>query len=125
MLFMPQALEQRLKFEEFFTFQDYRPAVERWQEIRTALLPNLNLIDRQPMLNNFDPLVTQAYVEALGAVEVNVGDGAITALAAGDYVAQEPFGGEAFAAGALVSAVSLAGCLALLYGGVRQHLRAR
>jgi len=125
MLFMPQALEQRLKFEEFFTFQDYRPAVERWQEIRTALLPNLNLIDRQPMLNNFDPLVTQAYVEALGAVEVNVGDGAITALAAGDYVAQEPFGGEAFAAGALVSVVSLVGCLALLYGGARQHLRAR
>jgi hypothetical protein len=43
-------------FENFLPLRDYRAAVEKQAAYRESLLPNLNLLDRQPSLNNFDPL---------------------------------------------------------------------
>ncbi len=126
MLYMPQVLEERLKFEEFFSFQDYRRAVDRWPEIRVAMLPNLNLIDRQPMFNNFDPLLTQSYADALDALEVEfAGNDGVVVLDTDDYVIQEPFGVEAFAGGALIGAASLGVWLVLVHDGIRVWWRAR
>ncbi|NPV67949.1 MAG: hypothetical protein HPY64_12455 [Anaerolineae bacterium] len=113
MLYMPQALQQRLMYEEFFDFRDYRRAVERWPELRAASLPNLNLLDRQPMFNNFEPLVTQTYAEAVSAVEARYAGDSVVVLGKNAYVTQEPFGEQAFATGVLISGGSMAACLAL------------
>lgn len=113
MLYMPQTLQQRLMYEEFFDFRDYRRAVDRWPELRAALLPNLNLLDRQPMVNNFEPLVTQTYAEAVSALEARFADDGLVVLGADEYVTQEPFGEQALVTGVLVSGLSLAICLAL------------
>jgi hypothetical protein len=43
-------------FENYLPLSDYRAAVEKRVAYRESLLPNLNLLDRQPSLNNFDPL---------------------------------------------------------------------
>lgn len=55
--------ESQVKFEQFFRVDDYRIALERWREVRASELPNLNLLDRQPLLDNFDPLVPGAFAE--------------------------------------------------------------
>lgn len=67
--YLPRATEEAVKFETYFRFDDYRIAVERWPEVRTANLPNLNLLDRAPMLNNFDPLLVGHHAELIGLVE--------------------------------------------------------
>jgi len=52
---------------------DYRIAVRRREELRASLLPNLNLLDRVPSLDNNDPLLPDVHrrygtlVEELGA----------------------------------------------------------
>nr|MBP8974616.1 hypothetical protein [Anaerolineae bacterium] len=59
--------------EGFFDVGDYRIAVRRREELRASLLPNLNLLDRVPSLDNNDPLLPDvhrryvALVEELGA----------------------------------------------------------
>ncbi len=59
--------------EGFFDVGDYRIAGRRREELRASLLPNLNLLDRVPALDNNDPLVPEvhrryvALVEELGA----------------------------------------------------------
>lgn len=60
--------QDEVKFERFFDVADYRKARDRWPEARTSLLPNLNMLDRVPSLNNFDPLVPdyhRRYVELI------------------------------------------------------------
>src|SRR5690606_5942525 len=55
-------------FERYFDLADYRRATDRWSEVRTSLLPNLNILDRIPLFNNFDPLqpaVHRQYVELI------------------------------------------------------------
>lgn len=63
--------ENTVAFETYFTFDDYRIAGEQWQPLRTTHLPNLNLIDRRPLLNNFDPLRVGAFDRYLALVEVH------------------------------------------------------
>jgi len=59
--------------EGFFDVGDYRIAVRRREELRASLLPNLNLLDRVPSLDNNDPLLPDVHrrygtlVEELGA----------------------------------------------------------
>ena len=58
------------KSDQYFKINDYRRAVNRWTNIRTSLLPNINIIDRMPIFNNFDPLqpaVHRRYVELIEA----------------------------------------------------------
>lgn len=62
--------EEDVKFERYFDLGDYRRAQNRWAEIRTSLLPNLNILDRISIFNNFDPLqpsVHRQYVELIEA----------------------------------------------------------
>jgi hypothetical protein len=92
--YMPQDLEQRLTYSEYFSFKDYRLAGEHWPELRQSLLPNLNMIDRVRMFNNFDPIVTQAHAEAVSTLEARLPEGSdsMIVLEPGEMPAAEPFG---------------------------------
>ncbi|MDX2140141.1 MAG: YfhO family protein [Chloroflexota bacterium] len=78
----PQA-EDAVKFDEFFRFDDFRIAVERWDEVRTSQLPNINLVDGVPLFNNFDPLLPGYHVQYRGLIEaqlrVDLNDGSADA----------------------------------------------
>ncbi len=45
-----------IAFARFLPLNDYRIAVAKQQNYRQSNLPNLNLLDRQPSLNSFEPL---------------------------------------------------------------------
>ena len=58
-VFWPDPQNQTLPEAAFSTFlplDDYRVAVTKQADYRRSNLPNLNLLDRQPSLNDFDPL---------------------------------------------------------------------
>ncbi len=57
----PAEAEAEVKFDDFFRVDDYRIAAERWADVRASGLPNLNLLDRRSLLDNFDPLVPGAF----------------------------------------------------------------
>ena len=105
-LYMTAETEDRLKFEEFFPLNDYRVAVDRWPELRVSLLPNLNMLDRISMVNNFDPLVLQSYTDAVAVLERSLPSGA-TVVEVADPPRQVPFGREAFLLGAVLSGSSM------------------
>ncbi|MBS1250872.1 MAG: hypothetical protein MAG431_02469 [Chloroflexi bacterium] len=70
-IYLPPQDEYDLKFERFLRFEDFSPPVD-WAAMRAVHLPNLNMLDNQPMVNNFDPFVPgryQRWMEALGEVE--------------------------------------------------------
>lgn len=48
--------EYQIKFARFFRFTNYRP-LEDWKNLRSVLLPNMNLLNGIASANNFDPLV--------------------------------------------------------------------
>ncbi|MBZ0301564.1 MAG: YfhO family protein, partial [Anaerolineae bacterium] len=54
--YWPEEAERAVEFDTYLPFDDYRVAVENWPAFRQSQLPNLNLLDRWPLLNNFDPL---------------------------------------------------------------------
>jgi hypothetical protein len=67
-------IQDEVQFGEYFLFDDYRVAVERWSEARRSQLPNLNLLDGRPLLNNFDPLRPGAFVQYTALIEDNPAD---------------------------------------------------
>ncbi|MBN2469261.1 MAG: hypothetical protein JXN59_00955, partial [Anaerolineae bacterium] len=121
-LYRPEAAVDALMFEEFFPFADYRIAVARWPELRQALLPNMNILDRVPMYNNFDPIDTQAHTDAVSALEADLaGNGARLIILEPDAAPkQEPFGQEALRLGAGITALSALVTAALWAVGRRQ-----
>jgi hypothetical protein len=68
-LYWPREAERALKFETFFRFEDYRVARERLEALRVSGLPNLNLLDHQPLLNNFDPLLVGNFSRYLDLID--------------------------------------------------------
>lgn len=81
-----QAAEDALKYQTFFRPDDYRFAAENWQMVRASNLPNLNLIDRRALLDNFDPLLVgpyAAFINALDAAEPNRRESFFVASAVG------------------------------------------
>ncbi len=67
-VYMPAEVESRLKFKRFFRFQDTL-AIEKWDNLRAAYLPNLTLLDGIPSLNNFDPILPGRYVRWINMLE--------------------------------------------------------
>ena len=61
--------EKTLKFEELFRFDNYETAVARQDAVRASELPNLNIIDRVPLLNNFEPLLIGHFAEYIDLIE--------------------------------------------------------
>ncbi len=54
--YWPEAVQEHVKFDTWFQPDDYRVVVNQWQEVLASELPDLNILDRLPLLNNFDPL---------------------------------------------------------------------
>lgn len=67
-LFMPADVEYEVKFREFFRFETFRPG-KGWKDLRRSSLPNLNMLDRLSMVNNFDPLLPERYQIWMGSIK--------------------------------------------------------
>lgn len=67
-LYIPLNVETELKFRRFFRFDTFETN-EEWGNLRAVLLPNINLLDRIPSVNNFDPLVPARYQRWMEALE--------------------------------------------------------
>lgn len=65
-LFLLPQDEYRLAFEQFLRFDTFETDAAA---LRASLLPNLNLLDRLPSANNFDPLRPARYVSWLEELE--------------------------------------------------------
>ncbi|MRR31613.1 hypothetical protein EG834_15080, partial [bacterium] len=53
-------VEYEIKFNHLFNFKDFRVGVDG-AAIRESMLPDLNLLDRIPLVNNFDPLLPERF----------------------------------------------------------------
>lgn len=58
--FMTEGLEYELKFRKYFRFDSFS-ADAPWEDMHQDLLPNLPMLQRMEMVNNFDPLVPARY----------------------------------------------------------------
>lgn len=69
--YWPEKIETDLKFEDggYLQFNDYRITLARQADYRASQLPNLNMIDRIPLLNNFEPLLIGAFMQYTDLVE--------------------------------------------------------
>jgi hypothetical protein len=114
-IYWTETVENSVKFDTYFRFDDYRIASRHWQAIRRAQLPNLNLVDRAYLLNNFDPLQVGDFADYLDLVETGYQNGAPEALlqAAGAETYYDEF--------ALPQAVEPAGTRAWLVDAVCWH----
>lgn len=74
-LYLSKEDEEFLKFDLFFRFDTFDPFVKRgsWADLRESLLPNLNILNRIPSVNNFDPLVPSRYAEWMSMLESSKG----------------------------------------------------
>ncbi len=83
--YWPAKVEKDLKFEEggYLVFEDYRVAVDAQNEYRASELPNLNLIDRIPLLNNFEPLLVDGFKQYVDLIERHTSQRAALLDAAG------------------------------------------
>ncbi len=66
-----EAREREIKFDLLFRFDDYRIAADGWAAVRQSGLPNLNLLDRTYLLNNFDPLLPAPYLTYVNLIETS------------------------------------------------------
>ncbi len=67
-LYMPRAVEQDLKFEQAFRFDDFQ-ADQDWSFVRAKALPNTGLLDGLSSANNFDPILSARYAEWIERLE--------------------------------------------------------
>jgi hypothetical protein len=67
-VYLSQRDEYQLKFSRFLRFKDFRP-LEDWRSLRGALIPNLNLLEGIPSVNNFDPLLVDDYARWMEDIE--------------------------------------------------------
>lgn len=63
--YWPEDALQAVKFGRYFSFDDYRLAGADLAGLRGSGLPNLNVLDHQALLNNFDPLLPEAFDSAM------------------------------------------------------------
>ncbi len=75
--------EDDMKFGKYFDLSDYRRASDRWTQIRTSLLPNLNILDRISVFNNFDPLQPAVHTQYVELIEKTGENSAALLRAAG------------------------------------------
>ncbi len=69
--YWPEDLEEELKFDQYLLFHDYRMTDSQKTAFRASQLPNLNLLDRVPLLNNFDPLLVGSFKRYIALLEAN------------------------------------------------------
>jgi len=59
-VFITADLEYDLKFNKYFKFESFDPEIS-WNEMHQDLLPNIPMLSRIEMVNNFDPMVPGRY----------------------------------------------------------------
>lgn len=69
--YWPEDVEEAIKFDQYLLLHDYRMTTEQQAAFRASELPNLNLLDRIPLLNNFDPLLVGSFKRYVALVEAN------------------------------------------------------
>jgi hypothetical protein len=55
--------------EGYFDMGDYRIASENWRALHASRLPNINMLDRVPSVNNNDPLLPQYHSQYIDLIE--------------------------------------------------------
>ena len=68
-LYIPPSHEHDVKYDQFFRFDTFRPEGIDWQDFRAVILPNLNMLEGIPSVNNFDPLVPGHYARWMEMLE--------------------------------------------------------
>ncbi|MBN2555402.1 MAG: YfhO family protein [Anaerolineales bacterium] len=71
-LYMDAALEYRLKYEILFRFDTFDSDFPA-QQFRETGLPNMNVLDRIPSVNNFDPLQPDRYETWMAVLAAQTG----------------------------------------------------
>ena len=66
-LYLNPGVEYKLKFNRFMRF-DSHIIGEEWSNLREVLLPNINILDGIPSVNNFDPMVSARYARWMDAL---------------------------------------------------------
>lgn len=84
--YWPKDAADAVMFERFLPFKDYRVATENWQAFRASGLPNLNLIDRRSLLNDFDPLLPGHHAAYVDLIEASAQPAALLQAAGVDGV---------------------------------------
>lgn len=67
-IFLSSQEENDLKFQRFLRFKDYTK-VEDWENLRKAIIPDINLLDGIATTGNFDPLVPDRYGRWMKLIE--------------------------------------------------------
>lgn len=60
--------ERAQRFDRFFKFNDIRPVID-WNYLVRDYLPNSNIFSSQEMVNNFDPMLPDRYLDYLNTLE--------------------------------------------------------
>jgi len=61
--------EYRIRFEDYFRFESFESRMG-WENLRSTFLPNLNMLEGIPVINNYDPLVPARYSRWMDEIEV-------------------------------------------------------
>ncbi len=61
--------EDTFKYERFLRFDTFDPG-EDWNDIHTAILPNINVLAGIPSANNFDPFVPERYAKWMHSIKL-------------------------------------------------------
>jgi hypothetical protein len=69
--YWPKQVDETVKFEQFLPFEDYRVTMQKLDAFRASNLPNLNLLDRTSLLNNFDPLQVGSFARYSELIETH------------------------------------------------------
>ncbi len=86
-IFIPDPQNQALPtiaFDKYLPLHDYRIAVDQQTAYRQSNLPDLNLLDRQPSLNSFDPLRPDSFERFMRLLNANSQPGLLRAAGVGD-----------------------------------------
>lgn len=67
-LYMDSELEQVLKFEQTHSFETFSPELD-WSVVRRVGIPNTTMLDNLASVNNFDPILSERYVDWLEGIE--------------------------------------------------------
>ncbi|MCJ7701863.1 MAG: YfhO family protein [Anaerolineales bacterium] len=82
-LFLLSEDEHTIKYDQYFRFEAFEPEMG-WDNLRSIFLPNLNMLDRIPVVNNYDPLVPDRYarwMEEMGEINIHYRDDILDLMA--------------------------------------------
>jgi len=81
--YWPKDAEEKVRFDKFLPFDDYRVVSQQLADFRASGLANLNMIDWTTLLNNFDPLLVGHFAQYIDLFENNPAQQDILLQAAG------------------------------------------